>query len=125
MTAAGRRAVGILMFSQKPKVIDHARGDEHPEDYEEFSLREEIGFAGFPNDFGDRSHRGVDIHRFGLDVLHPAEDDAQDADDEPDVEQKHSADGIALHVEIHRSEIRDFNIRFAAEGLERRQKGED
>ena len=38
---------------QHLEVVDHAGGDQHPEDGEELALLEQVGLAGLPDDVGD------------------------------------------------------------------------
>jgi hypothetical protein len=54
------------MVCCSPKVIDHAAGDQHPEDGEELALREQVGLAGFPDGVGDlKSTSGPTIEKAG------------------------------------------------------------
>ena len=65
------RAEGF--FLQTFEIINHADRDENPERGEKFSLLEQIGFAGFPDDVGNVAHGFVDWQRARLFVLQQAE----------------------------------------------------
>ena len=60
------------------EIINHAAGDQHPEDGEEFALGEQIGFAGFPDDVRNLGHALMHRQRLGLKVLQQAEDRADE-----------------------------------------------
>ena len=54
------------------------------------------------------------MHRQGLRllVLHQAEDGPDEADQNPQIHQRDAADA-AQAVEMHRRQIRDYDVRFA------------
>ena len=62
---------------------------------------EEVGFAGFPNRFRNVGHGLMDRQGLGLEVLHQAEDRADDANHDAQIHQRGAADA-AQPVKLER-----------------------
>ena len=84
------------------EIIHDAECNEYPESDEELALLENVSLAGFPDGVGNGQHLAVCRQVLGLDVLYVAEDHADDAHQEPEVENGHPADCSAADGEIHR-----------------------
>src|SRR5881275_232127 len=73
--------------TEPAKVHHNHNGDKHPQDHQEFSLREEISFAGFVNQFGDVAHGLVNGQVFQARINSQPKAQSKDADDDAE-EQK-------------------------------------
>ena len=65
---------------QKTEVHDHNRGDKDPKNSNKFSLGEEIGFAGFINQFRNVLHGFMNRKSSQLDKLPESKNYAQNTD---------------------------------------------
>ncbi len=96
------------------EIVYHAGRDQDPKDREKFALREEVGFAGLPDDMGDVGHAFMHGEGLGLFVLHQAERRPNGADENSEVHQSRAANATQAG-EVHLRQIRDMNISFAGE----------
>ena len=97
---------------QPHEIIHHAGGDQQPEDGEELALGEQVGLAGLPDGVGDLGHALVHRQGLGLLVLDQAEHRPDQADHKPQIHQRDAADA-AQAAEIHRRQVRNYDVRFA------------
>src|SRR5262249_19272430 len=77
---------------ENSEVIDDARPDEDLEDGEQASLLLEVRLAGLVNDVRDLQHALVRRELLHLAEHEPSEEAAQEADREPDVEERQARD---------------------------------
>ena len=107
-----------LEVLQEAEVDDDDDPDEQLEDRQELALLQQVGLAGLVDQLGDLAHRAV--HRQGLQLLvdHQAEDQAEQADAEPEHEQRPAVDAHELGL----AEVGQDQARLAA-GVRRRLGG--
>ncbi len=98
------------------EVVDHADGDQHPEDDEELALLGQVGLAGLPDDVGHVEHRLVGRQVLRLVRLDESEDESEDADEQAEIHDVNAVQHAAEHVEIHVAQIGQHDVRFAGEG---------
>ena len=76
------------LHGSEPAEVHHDHdGDKNPQNQEELSLREEISFAGFVNQFGDVAHGLVNGQVFQARINSQPKAQSKDADDDAE-EQK-------------------------------------
>ncbi len=102
----------MVLSCKHLEVVDHARGDQQPEDREKFALGEQVGFARLPDGVRNLAHALVDRQGLGLFVLDQAEYRADETDQDAEIHQRGTADA-AQPVEFHLREVGDFNVCFA------------
>src|SRR5262249_49710058 len=78
---------GGMDRSEHAEVEDNDDGDENPEEEEEFALRDEIGLAGFVDEFGNVAHGLMHGKILEAAVNGEAEDEAEDAEDDTEEEE--------------------------------------
>ena len=81
----GNLSGGFL--EQPAEIHDNDSSDDGPKYGDKFALVDEVGFAGFVNEFGDFQHAGVDWHGFEFFVDHDAEIEAGSANQQSAVEE--------------------------------------
>jgi hypothetical protein len=104
--------VAGAVVREHAEVIDHAPANEDPKDGEELALREQVGFAGFPNRVRDGGHRRVHGEGLGLLILDETKDGADEAEHDAEVHQGESAHATEA-VEPNLAQVRDVDIGFA------------
>ena len=87
-----------------------------PEQEQEFALRDQVGFAGFVDQLGNLAHRAMDRQVLQPRINHQAEYQPKDAEQDSEEQQLVPVDA----QEIHRRQIRQLQVRFAARRLTRR-----
>ena len=96
--------------SEDAEVQNDDDGDEDPEQHEELALREEVGFAGFVDEFGDVAHRAMHGQIFEAAIDDQAESKSEDAEEDAEQEQL-----VAVDAEKRdRGEVRELEVRFAS-----------
>ena len=87
------------------EVGDHDDRDEGPEERDELDLGDQVGLAGLIDQLGDLEHGLVHREVPDLGVLHEAEADAEQADDQPDQQQV-----VARHAQEAALQGRDLQV---------------
>ncbi len=79
---------------QHAKVEHDDGGNEGPQQHQELALRDQIGFAGFVNQFRDFAHGAVHGQVLQTHENHHAEAEAENAEQKPDHQQ-----AVSVHTE--------------------------
>ncbi len=95
---------------QHAKVEHDDDGNEGPQQHEEFALGDEVGLAGFVNQFRDFAHGAVHGQVLQAHEDDHAEAEAEDAEQQPDCQQ-----AVPIHTkERNRRKVGQFQGRLAA-----------
>ncbi len=113
----------IVLPCRPHEIIDDTDGDQDPEAGEEFALLEQIGLAGFPDRVGDIQHGLMGRQILRLDVLQPAENHPDCADDETEIQDRQSAERTAHEADL--GQIGELDIRLTCKSHGGHQKQGD
>src|SRR5207248_5336060 len=78
---------GRLIFQQHAKIEQNDDRNEQPEQNQEFSLRDQIGFAGLINELRDLAHSAMHRQILQPRIDHQTEAQAKDAKQNADLQQ--------------------------------------
>ena len=88
-------------------------GNEHPEQQQEFPLRNQVGLAGFPNQLGDLCHGAVNRQVLQAAIDDHSKQQSKDAKEDADHQQL-----VAIHAQkLHLGKIGELKVGFARGGL--------
>ncbi len=95
---------------QDAEVEHHDDADERFENEDELALGHQIGLAGLVNELGDLEHRAMHRQVLQLREDHHAERQPEQADEEPDHEQRPAVDALKRRL----AEVRKYQVGLAA-----------
>ena len=107
--------LGGIVPGQADEVINHAHGDHRPKHHEEFSLLRQIGFARLPNHVGDVAHGLVHRQRAAAFVFIEAEQHANHADGQSQIQKDRAAQTAAQ--KCHPFQVRQFDVGVSRKGV--------
>ena len=87
--------------------------DESPEQKNELALRDQVGFAGLIDQFGDFAHGAMNRQVLQLHIDRQAEQQAADAEEQSDRQKGMSVQAEKVR-EIHARQIRQHQVGFAS-----------
>ena len=108
-----------FVVQQHAEIQDHGRGDERPQQHQEFALGDQVRFAGLINQLGYFAHRAVHRQILQPHVNRHAEDQPEHAEQDSPHQQL-----VPVHAQkLHLRQIRQLQIGFAARAFLRASRG--